>query len=242
MSWQTLSSLGFRRRGFGQGGWISERGRLRDDPYIIAKATPAPRPRPSHLAADPLSSSSNWGRERVERPVRGIGVAGHSNSWQDPSSNPERTRTGDGNDGTKSSRGAAGSRQPPAASQHGHAVQPWTRSDHGQRQDPHRSRRQESGSHQAAGMAAGVSRRVQPAATSERGDATAKGSFGLVTSPSAEGLQTNDTGDKVKCPVCQRGMDHWKSGQRQQVIIKDITCGPVKPLGPTVPLWACYCR
>lgn len=83
---------------------------------------------------------------------------------------------------------------------------------------------------------------MQPAATSVRGDATTRGSFGLVTSPSAEGLQTNDTGDKVKCPVCQRGMDHWKSGERQQVIIWDITCGPLKALGPAVPLWAWYCR
>lgn len=42
--------------------------------------------------------------------------------------------------------------------------------------------------------------------------------FGFSTSPSAKALEENDTGDKVKCPVCHRGMDHWPQAQRNQVI------------------------
>ncbi|CAM9464885.1 unnamed protein product, partial [Laminaria digitata] len=204
------------------GGWISERGRLRDDPYIIAKATPAPRPRPSHLATtvDPLSSSSNRRREKAERPAREIGVGGvrHSNSWQDASANTEQSRIEDENDGPRSSRGAAGSRHPPAASQHGHAVRPGASNENGQRRDHRRSHQKESGDRHPAGTAAGGSRRVQPASMSERGreDAPTRGNFGFLASPSAKVVEINDTGDKVKCPVCQRGMDHWKSGQRQQ--------------------------
>ena len=147
-----------------------------------------------------------------------MGSIRHSNSWQDLPSNPDQSRLGDENSGTRSSRGAAGSHHPPAASQYGHAAQPGTSNENSQSQDHHRSRRKESGNYQSAGMAAGGSRRFQLAAMSGREDAPARGSFGLVTSPSAIGLQSNDTGDKVKCPVCQRGMDHWKSGHRQQVI------------------------
>lgn len=211
-----------------QGGWISERGRLRDDPYIIAKATPAPRPRPSHLATtvDPLSSSSNRRGEQAERPARGIGVGGvrHSNSWQDASANTEQSRIEDENDGPRSSRGAAGSRHPPAASQHGHAVRPGASNENGQRRDHRRSHQKESGDRHPAGTAAGGSRRVQPASMSERGreDTPARGNFGFLATPSAKVVEINDTGDKVKCPVCQRGMDHWKSGQRQQVRNGDI--------------------
>lgn len=44
-----------------------------------------------------------------------------------------------------------------------------------------------------------------------------RGSFGRATSPSPKVLEHSDTGDKVKCPLCHRGMDHWKARQRQQV-------------------------
>ena len=93
-----------------------------------------------------------------------------------------------------------------------------------------------SSSHRAsADTAEGGSRRTQQqprpqpqtaskASTALRGGVSARGSggsSGLATSPSATNktvLEANDTGDKVTCPVCHRGMDHWKSGQRQQVM------------------------
>eukprot|EP00904_Undaria_pinnatifida_P010034 jgi/Undpi1/6160/HiC_scaffold_20.g08644.m1 len=200
-----------------KGGWISERGRFLDDPYIIAKVTPATRPRPSHLARDPLSSSSTRCSQQAERTARGIEVGGvhRSKSSQDPA-HPEQSRIKDGNGGTRSSRRAAGNRHLPAASQHGHAVQPGTSNENSQRRYHHRPPRKESGDRRPAGIAAGSSRLVQPASTSGREDAPAKGSLGLLPGPSADVLHINDSGDKVKCPVCQRGMDHWKSGQRQQ--------------------------
>lgn len=209
-----------------QGGWISERGRFLDDPYIIAKVTPATKPRPSHLARDPLSSSSTRCSQQAERTARGIEVGGvhRSKSWQDPA-HPEQSRIKDGNGGTRSSRRAAGNRHLPAASQHGHAVQPGTSNDNSQRRYHHRPPRKESGDRRPAGIAAGSSRLV-PTSSSGREDAPAKGSLGLLPSPSADVLHINDSGDKVKCPVCQRGMDHWKSGQRQQVRNGDVPFPP----------------
>lgn len=54
-----------------------------------------------------------------------------------------------------------------------------------------------------------------------KGDVTTM-RFGLSTSPSVKELEENDTGDKVKCPVCHRGMDHWPQAQRNQVIERTI--------------------
>lgn len=82
------------------------------------------------------------------------------------------------------------------------------------------------GDHSSAGTVAGGSRRMQPQPQSQPASKvvprpeSARGSFGLATSPSAKALEANDSGDKVTCPVCHRGMDHWKSGQRQQVIVE----------------------
>lgn len=39
---------------------------------------------------------------------------------------------------------------------------------------------------------------------------------------SADELEANDTGDRVKCPVCHLGMDHWKQARRQQVNVKTV--------------------
>lgn len=63
--------------------------------------------------------------------------------------------------------------------------------------------------------------------TSPRNSSGSKGGgstvmFGLSTSPSAKELEENDTGDKVKCPVCLRGMDHWPQAQRNQVIKQTV--------------------
>lgn len=78
------------------------------------------------------------------------------------------------------------------------------------------------GDHSSAGTAAGSSRQTQPQPrpASKVGPraVSSRGSFGLATSPCAKVLEAHDTGDKVTCPVCHKGMDHWKSGQRQQVI------------------------
>lgn len=100
------------------------------------------------------------------------------------------------------------------------------------------------GDHSSAGTAAGGSRRTQPqpqpASKVVPTAVSARGSFGLATSPSAKALEANDTGDRVTCPVCHRGMDHWKSGQRQQVICSDqdivyvVFCTQLCGFSPTV--------
>lgn len=44
-------------------------------------------------------------------------------------------------------------------------------------------------------------------------------------------LEARDSGDKVKCPVCHRGMDHWKPPQRQEVSVHILFCSALNMNG-----------
>lgn len=59
---------------------------------------------------------------------------------------------------------------------------------------------------------------VELSPASEQSPLPNRALFGSPVTPSRRReLEANDTGDRIKCPVCQLGMDHWKPAQRQQV-------------------------
>lgn len=193
-----------------QGGWISERGRLRDDPYAIVKATPTPAPR--NLRAIRLPAVSSDRRLADEEATPGHGDPS-------PCGHQQQSNAAD--------RGCAKPSQAPGSG----CTVPSTGDDEVRqsqvipgRHEQHEARCESRGRHRdqsSVGTAEGGSRRTQPqsqpASKVVPRAVSARGSFGLATSPSAKTLEAMDTGEKVTCPICHRGMDHWKSGQRQQV-------------------------
>ncbi|CAN0233470.1 unnamed protein product [Ectocarpus sp. 6 AP-2014] len=184
------------------GGWISGSGRLRDDPYIIVKAEAAPSIRPSKAAS----------RDRGD----GRGGSGQRQPNLDPHHHQGRV----GIEGlTKSTHGAADGGYTAATPSRGHAGRSrGTNGTHGRHAERYEPAEESHSDRVSAGPTAEGGRRTQPQTPSRvlPKAVSAGGSFGLATSPSAKALEANDSGDKVTCPVCNRGMDHWKSGQRQQ--------------------------
>lgn len=216
-----------------QGGWISGSGRLRDDPYTIVRASSdddsanvnedvqvvsPPSAAPSSPSSVSLSSSdqhpsasssrrnpassSNQQRKNERTPRRQQFSARNKDSVASESSGRhEKAETGSGGQNAAQSQGIPDRRGPCA----GERVRPTEKS---------------RGFRSPAGLPSGSPLPTQRRSASKvlPRPSPAVGSFGRPTSPSAKEMEANDTGDKVTCPVCQRGMDHWKTGQRQQVI------------------------
>ncbi|CAB1119346.1 unnamed protein product [Ectocarpus sp. CCAP 1310/34] len=184
------------------GGWISGSGRLRDDPYIIVKAEASPCIRPSKAAS----------RDRGD----GQGGSGQRQPDLDPHHHQGRVGV---ESPKKSTHGAADGGYTAAAPSRGHAGRSrGTNGTHGRHAERYEPAEQSHSDRVSAGPTPEGGRRTQPPFPSRvlPKAVSAGGSFGLATSPSAKALEANDSGDKVTCPVCNRGMDHWKSGQRQQ--------------------------
>ncbi|CAM9366923.1 unnamed protein product [Scytosiphon promiscuus] len=212
------------------GGWISGSGRLRDDPYTIVTATPDDNAFVNDdvevvsLSSAVLSSSDR--------------SAGASSNRSNPSSSNQRR----GNQTTlhrQQSSTRSTDREVPT---HGVESGGWHETAEKAAVAPiprGRNAAQSQGKSDHHGLLvrdcvgpSGKSRNLcssadLPAAHSSPPQqrpapkmlpraAPARGTFALPTSPSAKEIGGNDTGDKVTCPVCQRGMDHWKTGQRQQ--------------------------
>ncbi|CAM9349048.1 unnamed protein product [Ectocarpus sp. 4 AP-2014] len=184
------------------GGWISGSGRLRDDPYVIVKAEATPSIRPSKAAS----------RDRGD----GRGGSGQ----RQPNLDPHHYQGRVGVEGlTKSTHGAADGGYTAAAPSPGHAGRSrGTNGTHGRHAERYEPAEESHSDRVSAGPTAEGGRRTQPQFPSRvlPKAISAGGSFGLATSPSTKALEANDSGDKVTCPVCHRGMDHWTSGQRQQ--------------------------
>lgn len=109
-----------------------------------------------------------------------------------------------------------GGRHAPAAAPNGHKVQPRTPIDHSRHVEWRPPQQESHGQHRK--VATGLCR-THSKSPALPGVASGKELFPLRMDPSAKLLDISDTSDKVKCPVCHRGMDHWKSGQRQQVCV-----------------------
>lgn len=226
-----------------QGGWISERGRLREDPYTIVKATPSPTSTSSSsssasssLSPRTASSSDRQRRREVGETQASLGRHGsatphHQKQQQHRQQDILRneglaqsvsTQRSDTNAGRArgSSRypsgGSHGERSaaPAAATTASSVSSSSSKVEGGRRAQPKSQTRTQT----QAGSKVFGSPGAAPSPSPGRGG------FGIATnlSPPAKALETTDTGDKVTCPVCNRGMDHWKSGQRQQVIFQAV--------------------
>lgn len=188
-----------------QGGWVSARGRFEDDPYTIVEASPA------------ISPSAK------AKPAAG-GSAGNSmlssHKPQTQSTTPLRKGAGQqsGNKRPATVLMVLDTDEKRVSGQpKDHPVERTTRNASNPGRQVKATRQRRSPPDVYAGETAnGVSRRTHSPPATVNEVARANSSFPVSTSPSTSVLEANDTGGKVKCPVCSRGMDHWKAAQRQQ--------------------------
>lgn len=194
-----------------QGGWISERGRLKDDPYLIVQVSHGsevgPHPRPDGRSG----SRSDWlhQREEVKEGAPAWRVA-RRRSRLDPSSQRGEQGTGSSRDGEallsvvdrEDSTREEGKQQ----GRHGRLLR-----DDGYPFPRHKETRASN-------------RTALASACTDENSATpaTEGSFGAGSGKSPGSMAAdNVSGKRVSCPVCDRGMDHWKSARRQQVTDRD---------------------
>lgn len=167
-------------------------------------------------------------RDRFDRAIRkdGSGEKRRPGAWQGNPAFQEQGRRENEGVGATIPQGSGGGPHTVAASPDGHPLRP--RRDVGTERGAEycQPEGRKHGNRSLGGMAGGGSRRVQPGSTSFPDADSSRGGFGMTTSSSADVLRASDSGDKVKCPACHRGMDHWKSGQRQQVRCREITSVP----------------
>lgn len=202
-----------------QGGWISEQGRLRSDPRIIVKVKPATTPplppaRPSPTQS-PLGSSQRRGDTQAGVRQGGGGAIRPSISQEQ---HLARHRQGQPERRTRAEEEPGSIRR---TTQSGSANQAWKMKEsaqHTQRERHHDHGKPQLHRHPVT-TAAGALRRVQTLSAGSPEVSQTRGGFGRATSLSPEVLDEHGsaTGDKVKCPMCHRGMDHWQPKQRQQV-------------------------
>lgn len=221
-----------------KGGWVSERGRLRDDPYIIIEASPvvnsAPRSAGLQAATSQHSRVPASDGDRLEAKSRQDAV--DALAWMSPHTGQKQHPPPKNSSVRKHVSRAGGSLYGRTASQDGGRdggglapprkssvyVRDWDRHQPrpGKRKGSLATETIRKGSHPddvRPNMGAPAARH------NEYESASGGKAFGSTNNSCTRSLETDDTGDKVKCPVCHCGMDHWKSGQRQQVRKEQMT-------------------
>lgn len=201
---------------------MSERGRFASDPFVIVEASPATSPRIQGSTGIDNSAAMTPGTRHtsIAASARGGGnVSPPANVHRQPDSQP------------REHSGVDSSISTPVVSSRDHRASSCEAS-HGSRTGQRGiqkadtgapntgTRKYERDSHGGQSTRAMVNGDWNLArALSPLSDSAGPGRMTLPSAKnaSARKLEINDSGVKVKCPVCKRGMDHWKPSQRQQV-------------------------